>query len=1085
METKPTRFLRQCLLPGTLFFGLMGHLAAAEAAISYNFEVRPLLASKCFACHGTDAAKRKGKLRLDDRQAAVTKKAIVPGDPSASKLIERITSTDEDEVMPPPEKHDALNDAEKDLLRRWIAQGATYEKHWAFIPPVKPAIPSVAGVSHPIDALVHDALAKKGWQPPPEADREQWLRRVTFALTGLPPTLAEIDGFLADTGPEAYEHVVDRLLKSPRYGERMAVIWLDAARYGDTYGRHEDADSEVWPWRDWVIRAFNDNLPYDKFIQWQMAGDMLPDATQDQIVATAFHRLPVQSNESGSDPDEFRWDQVFDRVKTTATAVLGLTLECARCHDHKYDPLTQRDYYQLAAFVDNIDELGLFSRYTNGIPAPTTFVYKGDERAEHDKLKRAAQQAAVELQAVSQQASGRYSAWLKSNSPPGQGPGLWAELSAPARLPRKPALPRQPELYQSFDRVDMKERAYIADSDPSVVASGDVTMSLDGAGKFGQACIFPKDKPKKYSFPAVAKYLRWQPFSFSFWFRCGAVPEKGVILHRSLAGIDGANRGYELTFESGKLTATLGHFYPGNAIRVQAPEQVEFKEWRHVGVTYDGSSSAAGLKLYLDGKELPVSIVRDHLYKDIDYLPEWGDLDTAKVADATTKGMVTLTIGGRNLDSGLRDAAMDELRAYDACLSPPEMALLGELAGRVGDEAWFDWYVREVDAPGKAAHDKLTQARKAESDFSTHLTEMMVMGEMKGPRRATTVLKRGDFRQPAEIVQPGTPAALLPFPKDAPQDRRGLAQWMTDPQNPLTSRVEVNRVWAMLFGRGIVATQEDFGVQGRVPSNPALLDWLAVHFVESGWDIKALCREIVLSKTYRQSSLPADPAISKNDPDNRFLARGPRFRLPAEQLRDAALATSGLLVPTIGGRSVKPYQPAGLWEESGTQHVYEQDTGDKLYRRSLYTFWRRTCPPPMMSVFDAPTREFCLVRRESTLTPLQALALMDDTGFLEAARVLAEKLVREHPQPAQQADRVREAFRLLTARLPTDVQQKAMTALITDARDYYAQNPNDAAALLTSTGDSKADAALAAAEVASTMLMTRALFSSEAFVSSY
>lgn len=1062
---------------------IAGELRASEAEVSYNFEIRPLLASKCFACHGADAGKRKGKLRLDDREVAVAKHAVVPGDPGTSKILERISSNDEEEVMPPPEKHDPVTDAEKALLARWITQGAKYEKHWSFIPAAMPAVPVVPGATHPIDALVREALAGKSWQPAPDASREEWLRRVSFALTGLPPTLVELDAFSADPSADAHEKVVDRLLKSPHYGERMAIVWLDAARYGDTYGRHEDADSEVWPWRDWVIRAFNENLPYDKFIQWQMAGDMLPDATQDQIVATAFHRLPVQSNESGSDPDEFRWDQVFDRVKTTATAVLGLTLECSRCHDHKYDPFTRKEYYQLAAFLNNIDELGLFSRFSNGVPAPSTFVYKDGEAATHAQLKLAVKKAEEDLEATRRQAAGRFAGWLKTNTPPSG--GLWAELANSEKPPRRPAVMRRPEFYESFDVVNLKTHEFVPDSDPSSTTLGKFMASEDSTGRFGQACLFPRDKPKKYGMPKVAHYLRWQPFTFSFWFRCEKVPQKGVILHRTRGGLDSANRGYELTFESGKLTATLGHFYPGNAIRVQLASEVDFKEWHHVGWTYDGSSRAAGMQLFIDGNPAPQKIVRDHLYKDIDYLQEWGDLNSLKVADAVDGDLIFLQFGGRNLDSGLRGAAIDELRTYDASLSPAEMAELGGAKIEGGDDAWSDWFVREIDTDGKAAWEKLTKARKAESNFSTHLTELMVMREMDGERRPTPMLTRGDFRQPADLVEPGTPTALLPFPKDAPPDRRGLSQWMTDRQNPLTARVEVNRLWAMLFGRGIVATQEDFGLQGRVPSNPALLDWLAVHFMESGWDIKALLREIVLSKTYRQSSLPAEADTRKEDPDNRFLARGPKFRLPAEQIRDAALAVSGLLNPAMGGPSVRPYQPAGLWEDSGTQHVYEQDTGDKLYRRSLYTFWRRTCPPPTMSVFDAPTREFCLVRRESTLTPLQALALMNDTGFLEAARVLAGKLVRAHPQQAQQDERVVETFRLLTSRRPSDAQKKAMTALIDEAREHYTRNPGEASLLLGSTGQSKPDASLPATEVAATMLMTRALLSSEAFVSSY
>ncbi len=1058
--------------------------------VSYNFEVRPLLAAKCLACHGADAAKRKGKLRLDDGAVARERKAVVPCDIAASKLIERITSTDEEEVMPPPEKHDALSDAEKNLLRRWIAQGAKYENHWAFIAPEQPVIPTVPGAAHPIDALVRDALSKKGIQPAREADRAQWLRRVSLALTGLAPTLEELDAFArapqtANPSDPSHSAEVDRLLRSPHFGERMAAVWLDAARYGDTYGRHEDADSEVWPWRDWVIRAFNENLPYDKFIQWQMAGDMLPNATQDQVVATAFHRLSVQSNESGSDPDEYRWDQVFDRVKTTATAVLGLTLECSRCHDHKYDPFTRKEYYQFAAFVNNIDELGLFSRFSNGVPAPTAFVYKPGQQAEHEKLKLAVRRAEESFQQARSQSAERFPGWLKTRLPPGTGEGLWASLATSGQTVRTPTPPRTPELYQSFDLVNAKTREFLPDNAPALGGSGTFMTAEDARGRFGMACVFPKDKPKKYGVPKLAHYLRWQPFTFSFWLRCEKAPEKGVILHRTRGGLDAANRGYEITFEEGRLTATLGHFYPGNAIRVQVPDELDFREWRHIGFTYDGSSRAAGMRLYVDGRQMPVKTVRDHLYKDIDYLPEWGDLDTLKVADATGGEAVMLQVGGRNLDSSLRGAALDELRAYDAELSAAEVAMLAGVQVKADDPAWLDWFAREIDPPAKSALEKLTRARQSENEFSTQLTELMVMGEMHGPRRATPMLERGDFRQHGETVQPATPGALLPFPKDAPQDRRGLAQWMTDARNPLTARVEANRIWAMFFGRGIVATQEDFGLQGRVPSNPALLDWLALRLIESGWDIKALCREIALSQTYRQSSLPADPALIRNDPENRLLARGPRFRLPAEQVRDAALVASGLINPAIGGPSVKPYQPAGLWEDSGTQHVYQQDTGDKLYRRSLYTFWRRTCPPPMMSVFDAPTREFCLVRRESTLTPLQALALMDDTGFLEAARVLAEKLVRAHPEAARQDARVRDAFRALTAQPPSEAQQKSMSALIDEARDFYTKNPNDAATLLANTGASKPDEKLAAVEIAATMLMTRALISSDAFVSSY
>lgn len=1077
------------LIP-VLALGLAG-LASPEAhgaqdPVSYNFEVRPVLASKCFACHGMDAARRKGKLRLDQAESALSKKAVVPGKPDESALIERILSTDPDEVMPPPEKHAEVTEAEKALLRRWIAEGAHYEPHWSFVAPVKPEVPVLPGIASPIDALVHAALDKKGWKPAAQAEPTDWLRRVTLALTGLPPTSEEIDAFAASPSEAAYASVVDRLLSSPHYGERMAAVWCDAARYADTYGRHEDADSLVWPWRDWVIRSFNDNLPYDKFIQYQIAGDLLPKATQDQIIATAFNRLPVQSNESGSDPEEFRWDQVFDRVKTTTTAMLGLTIECARCHDHKFDPFTRKDFYQFAAFFDKIDELGLFSRYTNGIPSPSTFVYKGEQQKKHEHLKAAVEKAEKEWQEARASARERFDAWRHHRAPPAQGDGLWAELSRAPNSSRIEAILPRPHLYMSFDVINVKKKAYIADNNYEIVATGNATFKEEQSGKVGLGLSFPSDHPKKYGFPArIAPFLRWQPFTFSFWLQMDKVPDHAVVVHRSRAGLDAANRGYELTFEEGRLSATLAYFYPGNAIRIQAEEHLSFEQFRHVAFSYDGSSRASGLTLYVDGRKLKTRIVRDNLSNDISYLKEWGDLDSAVVADADSPTGITLMLGGRTLDAGLRDSMIDELRVYNVQLSEPEIARLAGLKADSDDSRWLEWFIREMDAPSRLAHRKLTDVRRAESEFATHLPSMMVMAKSSGLERQTYMLNRGDFRQPGDAVDPGTPGTLPGLPEGSTKDRLGLATWLTDSKNPLTSRVQVNRVWSMFFGRGLVATPEDFGLQGQAPTLPKLLDWLASHYQTGGWDTKALCREIALSKTYRQSSAPSDPKLREQDPDNLFLARGPRFRLPAEQLRDVALAASGLLNPALGGASVKPYQPAGLWEDSGTQHEYVQDKGDKLYRRSLYTFWRRTCPPPVLNVFDAPTREFCRVKRDPTLTPLQALALLNDTAFLESARVLGERLVREHPDAASDSARVDEAFKSLIGHMPSPAQSKSMVELLREGREHYASAPADADKLLKASGEAPRDAKLSAPEVAATMLMARALLNSEPFMISY
>jgi hypothetical protein len=1070
-----------------LWLGVGMAVPAWGGGPSYNFEVRPILADKCFACHGMDAAKRKGKLRLDVRDAALETKAVVPGDVENSTLWQRITSADEDDVMPPPDKHHPVSPEEREVLRAWIQAGAVYEGHWAYTPPVRPVLPLEVSIpSAAIDALVARRLADKGLLPAPPAERTDWLRRVSFAITGLPPTPQEVAGYLTDTSAEADAKVVDRLLQSPHCGERLAAAWLDAARYADTYGRHEDADSPVWRYRDWVISAFNANLPYDEFLTAQMAGDLMPNATQEQRVATAFHRLASMSNESGSDPEEFRWDMVFDRVKTTSTAVLGLTMECARCHDHKYDPFSQRDYYGMAAFFDKIDEFGLFFRYVNTVPPPNMFFYESGERASHESLKKKVAEAEARLSTVAKTGGERFKGWLESHQPPLPDGGLWAELQQSA--PRMSGAFPQPAAYLSFDLYDMVGRDYLLDSQRKAACEGNMS-NKDVEGKLGRGVTFRTEQARKIGLPQeVGDFSRWQPFSFSLWLKLEKPLKKGVILHHGRGGLDSGYRGYDLTFEDGRLTATLAYSHPGNSIRLQSDEDIDFTSFRHIGYTYDGSSRAEGVALYVDGKRLKTTVVRDHLTNDIRYRLEWGDYDNRQVADADLGKPIRLTLGGRTLDAGLKDAVMDELRVYDEELSAVEIARLGSSTAASGDEsAWLAWYLREEDEDYKTALAEVKAARKAESDFAVNLDVIMVMDESHGPRRQTFMLNRGDWTQPKDAIEAATPAALNPFPEGAPRNRLGLAQWLTDPKNPLTSRVQVNRLWTQFFGRGLVTTAEDFGLQGRVPVHVELLDYLAVHFRESGWDIKALCRAIALSKTYRQGSRAASAETHEMDPENQWLARGPRFRLTAEQLRDAALYSSELLKPQIGGPSVRPWQPEGLWEDSGTQHVYVMDKGDALHRRSLYTFWRRTCPPPVMSLLDAPTREFCMARRPSTQTPLQALALMNDMGFLEAARSLAEKLVKSNPGVTADADhaRVQSAFMHLVGREPTQSQLTSLTGLLAESRAHYSQAEDEAVSLLASTGFTPSATGLPSVEVASTLLITRALINSEPFCISY
>jgi hypothetical protein len=1038
--------------------------------------VRPILAAKCFSCHGSDANHRKAKLRLDE-PTGLKEGILIPGKPAESELIKRIHQSAPDEVMPPPEKSPPLSLPERQILERWVSEGAHTEKHWAFLTPVKPDLRAAPAGLSPIDYLIEKKWAEKNLHPAPPASKTDWLRRVSCALTGLPPAPEETAAFLA--APEedaAYAAVVDRLLASPHFGERLAQDWLDAARYGDTYGRHEDADSETWPWRDWVIQAFNRNLPYDQFITEQTAGDLLPSPTQDQRIATAFNRLCVQSNESGSNPEEFRWAQVFDRVKTNATVFMGLTLECAQCHDHKFDPLSQKEYYQFASFFNNIDELGLFSRFSNGTPSPTTIVYKEGEAGTHARLKEAILTAEAANLAAQARAAGRYETWLKTNLPPGQSPGLWSTVLADPTA-RRSALPRAPQHYFSFDLIDAKAKKYLPDAGQGKGSTDNANLSPP-AGRFGFGAGLPGDKDKKYEFPGVGTFSRTDAFSFTLWVKSEADLPRAVIAHRSRAGLDAANRGYELTIEQGHLTATLAHFYPGNAIRVECVETVDLKDWHHLGMTYDGSSRASGLAIYFDGKPMATRVVRDGLTRDIDYLKEWGDVDNDKVADAKDAQMISFEVGGRNLDKALRGSIVDDLKIYDCALSPAEIAHASGFPVPDDSKVWFAWFQREIDEPCRAAAAALHEARVAENTFSIHLRDHMIMAEQPGPRRPTPILQRGNYDTPGDPVSPGTPASLSPWPANAPANRLGLAQWLTAPEHPLTARVEVNRIWRLFFGHGLVGTGHDFGIQGSPPSHPALLDWLAVHFRESGWDLKKLCRDIALSRTFRQSSTPADPADLSTDPENRWLARGPRLRLPAEQIRDAALAVSGLLVPTIGGPSVKPWQPAGLWEDSGTQHTYEMDRGDALHRRSLYTFWRRTCPPPLLSAFDAPSREFCLVQREESLTPLQTLAVLNDNSFLEAAAALATRVIASGP--AEPVTLIQRSFELATGRLPNPVQTAALLQLLTESLAYYQANPAEATSLLQ-TANSTAPPSPAAG----LMVVCRALFSSEEFLRSW
>lgn len=1025
--------------------------AASGQAGATAAAVRRLLSDRCFRCHGPDASKRKAKLRLDTREGLLTdlgegRVVVVPGAPDRSELVRRISlSPDDDDVMPPAEAHLPLSAEQKTMLTRWVAAGAEYRGHWSWEPVGEPVVPTLADrpvspgtTPHPIDAFVRTRLASAGLRPSPRAPLDILFRRASFGLTGLPPSPSDLDRLLADHRPDAFARAVDRLLASPAYGERMAQDWLDLARYADTHGYQNDGTRDVSPYRDWVIEAFNRNLPYDQFLTWQLAGDLLPAPTRAQRIATAFNRLHRQTNEGGSIEEEFRTEYVADRVNTFGTAMLGVTLECARCHDHKFDAITQRDYFSLFAFFNSIDESGLYSHFTNATPTPTLSLWPPPTRAAHDRV--VARMQALQRQIADLSASARPRA------------GRWYQRG-------RMTMPL-PIAHLTFDRVtkdgtpdSRRQAAALLRDEPVLVAqpaggalrfSGDNAVVLDGLREFS----------------------RTDPFSIRVRLQPTERQARAVVLHQSRAWTDAGSRGFELTLEDGRIFFGLIHFWPGNAAAIRSRDPLPIGQWSDVTVTYDGSSRAAGMRLYVDGRPVATDVVRDRLTRTIGYDRAAGDRSAATHP---------LTVGARFRDSGFRNGLVDDLQVFDDTLTTLEVT--GRLpAGGDGPEV-VEHYLARVDPRARVLRARLRQERVREDRLAAGVPELMVMEEMPEPRPAH-LLARGAYDAPRERVQRDTPASLPPFPADQPRNRLGLARWLTSRSHPLTARVAVNRIWQMHFGRGLVPTPEDLGSQGRVPTHPELLDWLARRFVDSGWDVKALHRLIVSSSTYQQEAgAPVD--VRRRDPENEWLARGPSLRLPAEHVRDAALAASGLLTRRIGGPSVKPYQPDGLWEQAGTGQTYVQDTGANLYRRSIYTFWRRTSPPPSLTMFDAVSREVCVARREVTATPLQSLVLLNDPQFVEAARVLAERLVREFPGDAPA--RHREAFRRLIGRAPVAAEAAIAARAFDEQRRLYAADPAGARALLN-VGASPPDARLPALDVAATTAVASLIMNFDAFV---
>lgn len=995
-ETPVTRFAWILLI-------LMTATSVSSAQVDFAREVLPILSENCFHCHGPEAKSRKAGLRLDTKEGAYrTRKeitSIVPGKSSDSEVIRRVLAHD-DEQMPPADSNRKLTARQKDTLKKWVDEGAKWATHWAYEP-----LPKVVNVPNtaksPIDAFVVDRLRSAGLAAAGDSTKSTWLRRVTFDLTGLPPTLQEAVDFEADRGDSAYEKVVDRLLASPRYGERMATEWLDLARFGDTLGYQHDRHQPMWPFRDWVIKSFNANQRFDRFLTEQLAGDLLPNATKDQRLATAFNRLHMQNEEGGIVEEEFRVAYVADRVNTMGTAFLGQTFECCRCHDHKFDPLTQKDYYSLFAFFQNIPESGQTSYFTSAMNTPTLLLSTPEQDAKIKELTAKVAETQANLSTVRTLSDTAFEDW-RSNRNREYHHGKhdvaiyrFNDLSG-TKVPN--LVKNQPD-GKTHDRIEEKNGGIILNGENGV------------------------------EFPGVGHYHRYDQFSIIIEIRAESFAPRAVVLHHAKAPVDAGSRGYELLLEQGRVSFGLHHMWPGNSLKVLTKNAIQLNQKVQIGVTYDGSSRATGLKIYIDGEPAELEVIRDNLRKDIAY----------------ESGEPNLTIGYRFRDSGFKNGWIGRLQISNRVLVHAEINSNDirkmDLYKNGGTK---DYFLAAVDKASLEKTAALREARKELAKFVEPIPEIMVMDELPQPKPAF-VLKRGAYDSPGDKVVAETPKSLPPF-DGLPRNRLGLAQWLTRPDHPLTARVTVNRLWQQMFGRGLVETSDNFGTTGTPPSHPELLDWLARDFVDHGWDVKRTLKMIALSSTYRQSSRTT-PEVRAKDPSNDLLARYAVRRLTAEMLRDQALFASGLLKEKLGGPSVYPVQPAGLWNDAMGKPKYPQSKGDDLHRRSLYTHWKRTAPPPQMLTFDAADRQNCSARRQSTSTPLQALVLLNDPQMVEAARFLAERMLAEK-------DPFEFGCRTVLGRSPSDAEKKVLIALLVQQELIFFEDKNAAEKLL-SVGEKK------------------------------
>jgi hypothetical protein len=1016
--------------------------------VDYNLHIKPLLSDRCFACHGPDKAKQKGGLLLHEAGGAFAElesgnRAIVPGNLAKSAIYHRIISEDEEQMMPPAESNLGLTTEEKALIIKWIEQGAEYQKHWSFIKPEKRALPQVEKeewTNNEIDYFVASKLERNNIKPSQEARKEILVRRLFFDLTGLPPSVKQIEEIMADTDPQFYEKLVDELLESPAYGERMAAHWLDVARFADSEGYLDDFHHEMWPYRDWVIDAYNDNMPYNEFIISQVGGDQIPNATKNQRLATAFNRLHKQNSEGGVIPEEFRVEYVADRTNTIGAAFLGLTLGCARCHDHKYDPISQKDYFELYSFFNSTIERGdaIFSGNSieNGNRISDEYSMNAGPvmPLPSEKVEEIRKFLLNQIDAKSEE--------IKSKTEQiKQAADEWSSTSA-SSINLKDIVDSATMVHLTFDSVSadiIHDQA--KDSKPARYFGHQLVKGIRG-----KSMLF--NEGKIIADGSRVSFERMEPFTVSFWIKTPKEFEEARILYNGNGRIQGY-RGWDVWMDSTRLSFRLNHAHPFQSLDIRLKEKLPMDEWQHFVWTYDGSSTAKGMKVWQNGALTDVEILRDHIYR-------------SSVPYKDPKGYVYLgyegfVMGASHYDADFDGGMIDEVRVMNKEASQlVAQFLFDEDLGKEQFQKAIDakskeiaeFYALYVDEELEIEREALRGIQLREVRTIDTVQEIMVMGDNER-ERPTYILERGAYDNHGELVGKDVPNEILAWPEGLPRNRFGLGKWLTHEDNPLASRVAVNQMWYLIFGKGLVKTNEDFGNQGALPSHPELLDWLAVDFQENGWDVKRLIKMMVTSATYRQSSVIRKD-LQEIDPENLLLARSSRYRRSAEMVRDNILAVSGLLEPKVGGESAFPYQPEGLWRETITHGFfpnYQVDYENGLYRRSLYSFWKRNAPAPSMLVFDASNRSECQVQRQISNTPLQALVLLNSVQVIEACRVLSEKALKAKELQVNKA--LEQIFTTLTGRIPTSQEFKILEQQFEEEQEYFANKPEEAKEFLS------------------------------------